>query len=215
MHIPDGHTEQSVLDDINGVLNGLVRDFRFGYYDEDDLRQEGFIFAHEALPRFDPTKDCALRSFLWTHIRNRFVNLRRNKLHRNSVPCLNCQNQCADISNNTCSNFDDISECPKWSGWNSRNQAKRNLMESYDASNTSTNTIGMQPSNDMDICTSLSRTELLQYVSEQIPLALRADYCRVLEGARLTKARRDIVVAAVKTIIGELLNENDFETWAD
>jgi DNA-directed RNA polymerase specialized sigma24 family protein len=214
IHLPDGYTEDEVLDCIQRAVGGLVSNFRFGYYDEDDLRQEGFLFACEAVPRFNPNnaKGCGLTNFLRTHVRNRFLNLRRNKLHRHAPPCLNCpfkntrvveQNSDFTHSRQECSEFEDKTECPKWQGWETRNQAKRSLLESCDVSKVA----NVTSTNESDVCTQLSHRELLQYVSDKIPLALRADYCRLLEGAKLTKPRREAVIAAVREIAGELLND--------
>jgi len=202
MYLPDGLSEDEVLAAINKALDSLVSHFRFGYYDEDDLRQEGFIFACEALPRFDPDNErkCSLENFLRIHVRNRFLNLRRDKLHRNSPPCLNC---CFSTNNQECAEFSDKHECPKWSGWYGRNQAKRSLVESCDASKVT----HVTPIEELDVCARLSRAELLQHVSESIPLALRADYCRFLDGARLSKPRREAVIEAVREIVGELTDE--------
>lgn len=213
-----GHTEEEVLTCIAKAVGSLVASFRFGYYDEDDLRQEGFMFACEALPRFDPnnSKSCGLTSFLRTHVRNRFINLRRDKLHRNSPPCLVCclknihvieKNSDFTHGQQECLEFDDKTECPKWSGWYLRNNAKRSLVESCDVSNISY----IAPVADSDICTKLSHAELLQYVSNEIPLALRGDYNRLIEGARLNKAKRDAVVDAVRLIVGGLLDDNKKE----
>jgi len=209
MYIPEGYTEQQVLDDIYNAVNGLVSNFCFGYYDEDDLRQEGFIFATEALPSFLPDKGCSLKTFLRVCVRNQFINLRRNKLHRNSPPCLSCG--FVNSSDKTCCvEFEDKNECAKWSGWYYRNQAKRSLVESCDASKVA----HVIPSDDLDVFTHISRAELLQCVSDEIPLELRADYMRLLDGARLSKSKQDAVVASVRSIIGDMLNDDDDqETW--
>ncbi len=219
MYLPDGYSEDEVLDCIQRAVSSLVSNFRFGYYDEDDLRQEGFIFACEALPRFDPNneKGCGLTNFLRTHVRNRFLNLRRDKLHRNSPPCLSCpftnlravgkDSAGCMRSLQECSEFEDITECPKWAGWNTRNQAKRSLVESCDISKVT----HITSTEETDVCTRLSHAELLQYVSDKIPLVLRADYRRLIEGARLSKPKREAVIAAVRSIAGELLNDDEIE----
>ena len=209
MHIPEGFSEQEVLDTITRAINSLAANFSFGYFDEDDMKQEGFIFACEALPRFNPNnkQNCGLESFLRIHIRNRFLNLRRDKMHRNSPPCLNCPFQ-NDDTDSGCAEFDDKEECPKWSGWSARNQAKRSLVESCDVSLvTPVVTI-----DDSDICDNMSRVELLQKVSEKIPLRLRADYRRLIEGAKLPKQRRDAVIEEVRSIIG-VQNGDEAEAW--
>jgi len=218
MFLPEGYTEADVLDCIHRAVSSLVSNFRFGYYDEDDLRQEGFIFACEALHRFDPNnpKKCGLTNFLRIHVRHKFLNLRRDKLHRNSPPCSACPFKTTQVvarnadfthSQQECAEFEDRMECPKWMGWNTRNQAKRSLVESCDVSKVT----HVAPLEDSDVCTRLSHAELLQRVSDQIPLVLRADYRRLIEGARLSKPKREAVIAAVRGIAGELLNDHEIE----
>jgi hypothetical protein len=211
MHVPEGYSEQQVFDDIMAAVDSLVSNFSFGYMDDDDLRQEGFLFACEALPRFDPhhEKGASLQGFLRTHVRNRFINLRRNKLHRNSPPCSICPFQNKKKASG-CAEFTDKNECPKWAGWYARNQAKRSLVESCDVSKVT----HVTPTSDGDICSRLSCAELLQFVSDKIPLALRADYRRFLEGARLSKPRREAVVEAVREIVG-VQDGNEVEAWSD
>ncbi len=209
MHLPDGYTEDEVLACITKAVNGLVSNFRFGYYDEEDLKQEGFLYAYEALPKYNPdnTKGCGLTNFLRVAIRNKFLNLRRNKLYRNSPPCLSCPFLVGD---NGCSEFEDKNECSRWSGWNTRNQAKRSLVESCDVSKITHVTL----EEELDVCNSLSQTELLQYVSDRIPLVFRADYRRFIEGARLNKHRKEAVVNIIRCIAWEILDDEDqVEVW--
>jgi DNA-directed RNA polymerase specialized sigma24 family protein len=211
MFVPEGYTEDEVMAAIEKSLNSLVSNFSFGYYDKDDMYQEGFIFAHEALPKYDPdnTQGCSLASFLRMAIRSRFLSLRRDKFHRNTPPCSTCVFK-ADDADKGCKEFDDKYECPKWSGWNARNQAKRSLVESCDVEKITNNT----PIDSDDVCTSLSRAELVRHISSKIPLALRADYRRLLDGAKLNKGRTDKVLAAVRDIVGELTNGKEIEAWS-
>lgn len=208
MYLPEGYTEEQVLADLDGALNSLAHSFRFGYFDEDDIRQEGFLIALGALPDFDPNhkSGCSLQSFLRTHLRRRFINLHRDKLHRNTPPCSNCHYFTEDGP--TCEKFPDMNECPKWSGWQSRNQAKRSLMESCDVSKV----IPVAHIDSEDAYDKLSRHELVQHISNNIPMALRADYRRFLDGARLSKKRREAVLEAIHALTGELTH-GDFETW--
>ena len=81
MQIPKGMTEEQVVDVINGVVNILAYNFKFGYFDLDDMKQQGRMYAIEALPRFNPDVG-NLHNFLRSHIRNRFLNLHRDKLSR-------------------------------------------------------------------------------------------------------------------------------------
>jgi len=201
--VPEGYTEQEVLDAIDGAVRSLSSSFSFGYFDEGDMFQEGFIFACDALPRFNPNnkQKCGLKNFLRVHVRNQFINLRRNKLHRNSPPCSSCQHN----DDHKCEQYNDRSECPKWAGWYSRNQAKRSLVESCDASKVT----HVTPMDELDVCSKLSRSELLQRVSNEIPLDMRGDYCRLIEGAKLTKPRREAVVKVVRELLGDVIHDEE------
>ena len=69
-------TEQEVVDTINKVVSRYAHRFRFGYYDADDIKQEAFIIAMEALDRYD--NDGPLESFLAVHVKNRLSNFKRD-----------------------------------------------------------------------------------------------------------------------------------------
>ena len=53
MKIPKGLTESEVLDIINRTVNYLAPGFQFGYFDSEDMKQEGTIFCLEALDSFN------------------------------------------------------------------------------------------------------------------------------------------------------------------
>ncbi|MHC4300611.1 MAG: hypothetical protein ACYS7Y_25325 [Planctomycetota bacterium] len=204
MYTPKGYTEEQTLAAITKALDGLVSSFAFGYYDSDDLRQEGFIMAVEKiLPKFDPDhpKQCALENFLRLSLKRQFLNLVRNKFHRHAPPCLKCK-EYRENGEPQCLMFDDNNECPKWLGWYNRNQSKRSLVEPGDV----TKVTHVVPLYDQDVCSRLSHQEIIDHVSERIPLGVRADYCRFLEGAKLNKARREVVLESIKEIVGELLD---------
>ena len=128
MQIPPGMTEEEVIEVINRILSTLSYNFKFGYFGIDDMKQEGWVYAIEALPKYNP-EIAPLENFLRTHIRNRFLNLKRDKLSRHQPPCPACpfyDPECR-VSINKCSAFEDKSECDKWSGWEKRNFSKKNL----------------------------------------------------------------------------------------
>lgn len=207
MHVPPGMTEEQVTTSIMRAVAGLADQFKFGYFDGTDMEQEGFIFGMECLPAFDPNHEskCSLESFVRNHVRRRFLNLRRNKLRRNAPPCLNCPLFNPDLKSE-CEDFEDKNECSKWAGWNKRNMAKSSLMEACDVSKVSHS---MSDGMD-DTEQSLLSAELFDYVSKRIPLSLRADYRRFVEGAKLNKARETAVLDEIRNIIRESEHGEEF-----
>ena len=97
MELPEGLTEQEVLDIIDKTVAYLSPSFKFGYFDIEDMKQEGVIFCIEALPSFNFKKSCqdnigdALLTFLKTHVRWRFLNMRRKSLSRVEPPVCDCE----------------------------------------------------------------------------------------------------------------------------
>lgn len=96
---------------------------KFGYYDIEDLEQEAWIWAQEALPNYDGRT--RLFNFLYTTIKRRIFNLRREKLERLSPPCEKCPINA--FLNKRCTAFEDLFECTYYAGWAKRNTAKKSL----------------------------------------------------------------------------------------
>lgn len=69
------HTEK-----IREIAKAAAKKYVFPNYDEDDIEQEAFIIGLEAMSRYDP--DRPLENFLRVHIKNRLLNLRRDKYYR-------------------------------------------------------------------------------------------------------------------------------------
>lgn len=80
MIVPDGHTEQEVIDTITRVAKRVANKHRFAYFDGDDIFQEAFIIGMEGLSRYDPSKP--LENFMSVHISNRIKNEMRKHLGR-------------------------------------------------------------------------------------------------------------------------------------
>ena len=62
MNIPDGMTEQEVVDQIEKVCNRIAPRYTFYGYALDDIKQEAFIICMEALNRYDNSRP--LENFL-------------------------------------------------------------------------------------------------------------------------------------------------------
>lgn len=195
MYLPDGYTEQEVVDTLGRVVNMLAQTFRIGYYDIEDMKQEGYVYGIEVLPRYNPELS-SLETFLYTHIRNQFMNFRRNKVERKTPPCTTCPFYHPDDTDKKCHGFDDEEQCPRWKGWEIRNRTKRNLMETAiydDEQHTMSNSI-------LD---DLIHRETIEILERRMPLPLLTDFRRLLDGASLSKVRADKVYDAAREILQE------------
>jgi DNA-directed RNA polymerase specialized sigma24 family protein len=187
-----GMSEAQVVEAIYRVVDLLAKKFRFGYFDVEDMKQEGVVFALRVLEKdkYDPSRP--LENFLYRHLRNRFINYKRDKFIRNETPCKKCPffDPKFKKSTNACSVFEDKLECQKLKEWRLRNAAKQSLM---------------QPTGEADSpepaapCRSRNSEfdELKLYINENLPMDVRTDYLRMIEGLSLPKSRRDKVRDAI------------------
>lgn len=203
MFIPQGYTEKQVLEIIDRIVNLLGAKFRFGYYDTDDIKQEGVIFGMEALERFDHSKGYTLDNFLYTHIRNRMISLKRDKYVRHESPCPTCPFYDPENlkSKNQCAAFQDKSECEKFNKYEKRLNKKKNIIDASDIDKHEL------PNGSIDILDGLEHKELLQIIDDKLPLNLRADYIRMLHKVDVPKNRKFKVREAVLAILEEMKYE--------
>jgi DNA-directed RNA polymerase specialized sigma24 family protein len=203
MTIPPGHTEQSVLDAIERSVAILAPSFVFGPYDIDDVRQQARLYALEAIEggKYDPSRP--LENFIYTHCRNRLINLKRDKLHRTDVPCRRCHEGDFCTSDGV---------CKVYSEWRARNSAKANLMRPV-ALDRVADEKERRTRTDSTAEGDVQAAELKRLIDEKLPVELRADYLKMLGGVSIPPPRRKVVEAAVKDILrGELEwpeNEDD------
>lgn len=195
MYLPDGFTEQEVIDTLERVVNMLAKTFRIGYYDIEDMKQEGYVYGIEVLPRYNAALS-SLETFLYTHIRNQFMNFRRNKVERKTPPCATCPFFHPEDHKRKCYGFDEEESCPRWKGWFARNQTKRNLMETaiYDDE---------QHTVSENVLDNMIHNETIAILERRMPIDLLKDFRRLLDGASLPKTRMDKVYDAARDILAE------------
>ena len=194
----DMSEEERLLNTIDRAISNLARTYKFGYYDIEDMMQEGRIFALEAVPLYDPSRNCSLEQFLRVHVRNKFINLRRDKMERKEPPCKNCVHMHDDLD--SCSIHSDQTECDRWSGWIKRNIAKKTLVETYENDKTLCDS-------HHDISSGMMCKELLELMEKEFPLSLKSDYRRYLEDVPLPKQRKIRIEEEIRSIVKESYGE--------
>ena len=197
MNSPEGLTDEEVLHIIDRAVAYLAPSFKFGYFDIDDMKQEGTIFCLEALDSFNFKKSCqddvgdALLTFLKTHVRWRFLNMRRKSLTRLEPPLCECE-LCREDSPNRL-------DCKKYSNWVRRNMAKRSLMEPFDVDEIHTRDISFVS----NFNEKLLSTDIINILNQYIPASIRADYRRFIDGVKLPKNKREFLIENIKKILAE------------
>jgi DNA-directed RNA polymerase specialized sigma24 family protein len=196
MKIPKKMTEKEVISIINDVVNRLARRFIFGYHDVEDIKQQGRLFAVESLENYDNKRP--LENFLWTHVKNRLCNYKRDKYERPYISCSKCKYQIEDTG--LCKKYENIEECEIYSRWKKRNGAKKNLMSPIELDCVqSEHEVGMSIVDNQH--EEAVHNELEEIIDKNIPLILRADYIRIKNGVKISKLHRDKVRECVKQIL--------------
>jgi RNA polymerase sigma factor (sigma-70 family) len=167
------------------VARRLAGKYTFGYYSEDDIVQEAFLIAVEALPKYNP-EIASLESFLYTHLNNRLQNFKRDNYFRSNYVCQYCNNEDED--------------CDSCKRRRESNTTKRHLMNpiNIDCINSEN-----EPNAyfKFDFINDLEIREIKSAIDKNLSVSLRADYLRMLDGIRLPKPRRIRVEEAILEIV--------------
>jgi DNA-directed RNA polymerase specialized sigma24 family protein len=189
MRVPDGLTEAEIIAAIDRAVRLLAPSFAFGYYDIEDMMQEGYIHALQVLEKDVYDTSRPLDNFIYTHIRNRFINMHRDKLRRTDAPCATCH------GGEPCTSG---SYCQRYSAWLKRNRAKASLMKPGALVEDGKLSLHEIESDNAD---------LFNLIDEKLDVSLRATYLQMRCGVSVTKAQREAVLNAIK----EILNCGDEE----
>ena len=168
-------TESEVLEIINKICDRYAYKFKFGYFEPEDIRQEAFIIAVDALDRYEEGRP--LENFLAVHVKNRLNNFKRDKYYR--------QNKKKDDDRQA-----------------QLNNSKKFLMEPLDISNIrDENERNMR--DDNDFVELIANSELLSIIDEKLDVTYRSDYLRMRDGAYVPKPRREEITQEINKILGE------------
>ena len=197
-------TEEQVLQTIDNIANRLASKFKFGYHEIEDMKQQARLFAWEGLKNYDGIRP--LENFLWTHVRNRLYNFKRNNFGRPDKPCDTCPFFDRNFFNSKgygCKAYDNHEECDLYLGWINRNTAKKNIM------NTTKLDLDVQDQNSVE--NKFDREHIFDLVDTSLPVQYREDWIRLIHGLKLPKARKEVIV----TVVLDILKEHNFdkETW--
>jgi RNA polymerase sigma factor (sigma-70 family) len=195
MRLPDNVTEKDFLQATEKVVNILAASFKFGYFEVEDIKQQARLFAIEAMGRYDPSRP--LDNFLFTHIRNRLINFRRDKYRRNDPPCIECHNS---LPGSTL--HEDGQYCEKYSIWLRRNASKQNIMNPIDLHNIS-DEHERNTHTESCVLEDIEIAELRNMIDIKLEPELRSIYLQMLAGDSVPRSKRTEVERAIEEIIGD------------
>lgn len=185
----------SGLPTIEKVARRLAPRYTFGHFDEDDIFQEGIIIGMSGiLHHYDSERP--LENFMSVHMKNRLHNFRRNNYIRYDTLCVACKHLLESQYCDMCKNKLRVSN------------AKKNVIDAI-----TLDLVDDEEEPSMSQCFNvIDEVELdnmVRLIDIHLPITLREDYLRLLDGVSIPRNRRE----KVENAITELLTENGYEAW--
>ena len=192
--------ENEFLRVVDIIAKKLAYKFKFGYHDFDDMKQQISIFALEGLKNYDHKRP--LENFLWTHVRNRLFNYKRDNYQRPDKPCINCPLHDPHCKKSTsgCIDYTNKEDCSQYENWLSRNNTKKNLMhlttidEIKDYSNAFS-------SDDSLLTNTIASNEIFNLIEQYLNGEYRTIYLKVRSGAKVNKNDMDKLTVKLQEIL--------------
>jgi DNA-directed RNA polymerase specialized sigma24 family protein len=180
--------ENEFLQIIENISKKLAYKFKFGYHSYDDMKQQISIFALEGLKNYDHKRP--LENFLWTHVRNRLFNYKRDNYQRPDKPCYTCPL----FKNNNCTKYANKNDCELYSVWSERNSNKKNLMHL-------TTIDELKDYSNIFIDHNIENSEIISLIEKNINGEERSLYIKLKNGTKINKADTIKLVEKLKEII--------------
>jgi len=198
--------ENEFLKALDSVAKRLSKKFRFGYHEIEDIKQQAAIFALEGLEKYDSNRP--LENFLWTHVRNRLFNYKRNNYQRPDKPCLKCPlfDPHLQKSNNGCLKYQNKDECEPYKNWSNRNESKKNIMSLQNLENINeyNNSKTIDP---LDIS---GNNELINFLDKNIVKPeYRETYIKLKNNIKVSAANLNKLKKHVQLLLKEKSNDNN------
>jgi hypothetical protein len=172
------------------------------------MKQQAAIFALEGLEKYDNKRP--LENFLWTHVRNRLFNYKRDNYQRPDKPCLSCvfyDAHCA-TSTNQCNEYDDKTNCEEYHTWNNRNTNKKNIMKPVGIEDLKEQNVHVaRLSSQQSILELVSDQQILKLLDETIPAQHRSTYLKLKYGDKVYKNDLTKLLNCIK----EILKDHGYE----
>lgn len=144
------------------------------------MRQEGYVFAMEAInkDRWDGIRP--LKNFIYVHLHNQFFNLKRKHYHRLATPCEKCPLHAYKADTDTCLAYDSKDDCKWYAAWTQRNESKKSLMHAVEMSPLSHPCI-----HDTQ---NLDNADFLNWAESKLPEEFRKTWDMARRGERVNNA---------------------------
>lgn len=198
--LPNGVSTEEFLLVLDNISKRLANKFRFAYHSTEDMKQQAAIFALEGLQNYD--KKRPLENFLWTHVRNRLFNYKRNNYQRPDKPCHSCPffDKFCKNSTNQCEQYSNKNDCELYNNWAKRNETKKNIIQPGYIGSTNY----LAPSSNDSL---LENKELIKFLDTNIQSDYRDIYLKLKHGNKVNKSD----IKKLKIHIAKLMEEHNWK----
>lgn len=192
--------ENEFLRVIDVIAKKLAYKFKFGYHDFDDMKQQISIFALEGLKNYDHKRP--LENFLWTHVRNRLFNYKRDNYQRPDKPCLTCPlyDPHCKKSSSGCEQYSNKEDCDLYSSWLTRNNTKKNLMHLTTIDEVKNYGNAFTSDDDL-LMNNIATSEIMTLLETHLNGEYRTLYLKVKAGNKINKGDMDKLIVKLKEIL--------------
>jgi hypothetical protein len=160
------------------------------------MKQQISIFALEGMKNYDYKRP--LENFLWTHVRNRLFNYKRDNYQRPSKPCLTCPLYDA-TQNSGCSKYSNKNDCELYSSWTQRNNSKKNLMHLTTINETKDYSYIF--TNDSNLVDNIDNKEIISLIEKHLNGDDRTTYLKMKNGVKVNKADTNKLIITIQNIL--------------
>jgi len=199
--------EQTLLNVIDIITKKLAYKFKFGYHDIEDMKQQISVFAIEGLKNYDHKRP--LENFLWTHVRNRLFNYKRDNYQRPDKPCLTCPLYDPKLkeSFSGCKQYSNKNDCELYSSWSKRNSNKKNLMYFTTIDEVKNYGNAFEDQNEDPLLKSIGNQEILNLLDEKLNDEYRTIFIRMKSGSKVSKLDQSKLLSKIKELIRDINHE--------
>lgn len=202
--LPNGVDEEEFLEVLENISKRLGHKFKFGYHSYDDMKQQAAIFALEGLEKYDNSRP--LENFLWTHVRNRLFNYKRDNYQRPDKPCISCPffDPHCQLSANQCSEYKDKTDCEEYSHWNKRNTNKKNIMKPVGIDDLQQQNIHINKlSSEKTILDLVANEQIIKILDREVTAPYRPTYLKLKYGEKVYKTDLSKLIEFIRSVLKE------------
>jgi len=202
--LPNKVTEEEFLRVLENISQRLGHKFKFGYHSYEDMKQQAAIFALEGLEKYDNSRP--LENFLWTHVRNRLFNYKRDNYQRPDKPCIGCPffDSNYQESSDQCKKYSQKLDCSEFAVWHNRNNNKKNIMKPVGIEDLEQQHVTISQLNSQNsILEHVANEQILDILDREIPAQYRSSYLKLKNGDKIYKTDLKKLTECIKNILKE------------